>query len=216
MLALATDHACHSPRHQRCSHSCSTTIAAFHFTCCLTISSGDHGSPLLSGTKSPTPVRLQRATNRLDQVLTRHTAPRVPRCQLNRHPARATQTDRVVKSGSLLDLPSFELPSLNSTRISRRTQYDDLDRRSRRSISIRPTAVTRSVTFSRSDYATLKSPHSFDATLLVALDVSPQRIPAPECHMVMETMYTVFDACSPKSRVQSMPLRSQERIGGRV
>ena len=47
-------------------------IAAFHFTCCLTISSGDHGSPLLSGTKSPTSVRLQRATNRLDQVLTRH------------------------------------------------------------------------------------------------------------------------------------------------
>ncbi len=72
MPAIATDHACHSTRHQRCSHSCSTTIAAFHFTCCLTISSGDHGSPLLSGTKSPTPVRLQQATNRLDQVLTRH------------------------------------------------------------------------------------------------------------------------------------------------
>ena len=49
-------------------------IAAFHFTCCLTISSGDHGSPLLSGTKSPTSVRFQRATNRLDQVLTRHNA----------------------------------------------------------------------------------------------------------------------------------------------
>ena len=47
-------------------------IAEFHFTCGPTISSGDHGSPLLSGTKSPTSVRLQRATNRLDQVLMRH------------------------------------------------------------------------------------------------------------------------------------------------
>ncbi len=72
MSALASDHRCHSTPHRSCSHSCSTTIAAFHFKCCLTISSGDHGSPLLSGTKSSASVRLQRATNRLDQVLTRH------------------------------------------------------------------------------------------------------------------------------------------------
>ncbi len=72
MPALATNHACHSTRHRSCSHSCSTTIAASHLTCCVTLSNGDHGSPLLSGAKSPTSVRLQRATNRLDQVLTRH------------------------------------------------------------------------------------------------------------------------------------------------
>ena len=72
MPALATDHECHSTPHRSCSHSCSTTIAAPHFTCCLTISGGDYGSPLLSGTKSPTSARLHRATNRLDQVLTRH------------------------------------------------------------------------------------------------------------------------------------------------
>ncbi len=73
MPALATDHACHSVLQRSGSHPRSTTIAASHVTCCLTISSGDHGSPLPSGTKLHAPARLQRTINRLDQILTRHT-----------------------------------------------------------------------------------------------------------------------------------------------
>ena len=74
MPALATDHGCRSILPRIGSHPCSTTIAASHVTCCLTISSADHGSPLLSGTKLPASARLQRATNRLVQVLTRRTS----------------------------------------------------------------------------------------------------------------------------------------------
>ena len=100
MPALAADHTCHSTRHRSCSHSCSTTIAEFHFTCCLTISSGDHESPLLSGTKSPTPVRLQRATNRLDQVLTRRTCGRLPIVSHGRPPSITRNRPTRLPSGS--------------------------------------------------------------------------------------------------------------------
>ena len=71
MPALATDYGCRPTLHRSCSHLCSTTVAASHFTCCLTISGGDYVSPLFSGTKLPASARLQRPFNRLDQVLTR-------------------------------------------------------------------------------------------------------------------------------------------------